>query len=265
MIARTFRALRKYLGPRWLTTDEDAGKIGFAIDALADGITEAMLEGLLVGLPQNDPTGETTAPDDALQAMGRDRRILRGMNETAQDYARRLIPWLDDHRARGTAYALMKQLAGYLGEGFSFRTYDVRGNCYSRSTTGVETYDAATSWDWDGNTDRWARFWVVIYPSSAWVVSTLDYGDTTPKWGGGAQWGVAIPREQIAGCRSIISEWKPAGTRCVNIIVAFDPMSFDPSSPEPDGTWGGHGKLVSGERVRARLTTARYLRGSDSA
>lgn len=263
MIARTFRALRKYLGPRWLTTGEDAEPIGTALDALADGITEAMFQGLLVGLPQNDPSGATTAPDDALQAMGRDRKIIRGIDETAVSYARRLLPWLDDHRSRGTAFMMMKQLAGYLGAGFSFRIYDVRGNCYSRSESGAETFDALTGWDWDGDASRWARFWVVVYPPGSWTATVHQYGDVGLVFGPNlAQWGVDIPREAIRGMQAIVAEWKPAGTRCDHIIVAFDPASFDPASPEPDGTWGKWGKVSGGVRVPARLTTARYLNGS---
>ncbi len=260
---RTFRSIRRFMAPSWLTTG-DGEKVGFALDAIRDAFVERLYQGVLVRLPQNDPTGLTTAPDDALQAMGRDRRIIRGMNETASSYARRLLAWLDDHRARGSAFMLMKQLSGYLGAGFAFRTYDVHGNCFSRDVNGAETYVASTAWDWDGEPERWSRFWVIVYPSGDWTTSTLDWGDTSPKYGRNlAQWGVNIPRQQIAGMRSIVTEWKPDGKRCVNIIVAFDPASFAPSTPETDGTWRSWGKVVAGERVRARLSTARYLRGSD--
>ena len=259
---RTFRALRKFLAPRWLTEDEGE-LVGDSLGAIEDGFTQRLYMGVLARLPQNDPTGLTTAPDDALTAMGRDRKILRGFVETASSYAARLLPWLDDHRSRGTAFMMMKQLAGYLGAGFSFRIYNARGACWSRDVNGVETFVASTTWDWDGHPELWSRFWVVIYPTGDWTTSTLDWGDTSPKYGPNlAQWGVDIPREQIRAMQTIVAEWKPAGSRCMYIIVAFDPASFDPAAPEPDGTWASFGKIDAGVRVPARLDTARYLNGS---
>ena len=260
---RNFYTVRTSVAVRWLTEGE-GDKVGFALGMIQNGHVQRVYDGLLCRFPQNDPTGETTAPDDALAAMGRDRLIPRGRTETPQTYARRLIRWLDDHRQRGSAWMMMKQLADYLGAGYAFRTYDVAGNCFSRDVNGVETHVKGTTWDWDGNTAAWSRFWVIVYPNGDWTTSTLDYGDASPKYGPNlAQWGVEIPREEIATMRSIIATWKPAGTRCVNIIVAFDPMTFDPAAPEPDGTWGSFSKVVAGERVAARLSTARYLRGSD--
>lgn len=259
---RDFISIRKFLAPRWLTEGEGE-QVGFSLGAIENGIVEATRLGIMARLPQNDPTGLTTAPDDALQAMGRDRKILRGFNESSASYAARLIQWLDDHRARGTAFMMLKQLAGYLGAGFSFRIYDNRGNCYSRSEAGAETFDPLTGWDWDGDAEKWARFWVVVYPSGDWVESANQYADPGLVYGPNlAQWGVEIPREQIRAMQAIVADWKPEGTRCIHIIVAFDPMSFDPAAPEPDGTWGKWGKVVAGVRVPARLDTARYLNGS---
>jgi hypothetical protein len=61
--------------------------------------------------------------------------------------------------------------------------------------------------------------------------------------------------------------------RVPNIIVAFDPASFDPATPGPypaagmpDGTWHHHAKLVTigGKpvKVRSRLASARYWKGT---
>jgi hypothetical protein len=53
----------------------------------------------------------------------------------------------------------------------------------------------------------------------------------------------------------------------MNIIIAFDPASFDPQAAidaagMPNGLWGRWGKTVDGVCVPARLTTARYWDGS---
>src|SRR5579872_336382 len=115
-----FRVARKFLGPAWLTQNGDGELLGYALDKLKDGFVERLRLGLLARLPQNDPTGQTTAPDDALAAMGRDRRIVRGINELSTAYAVRLLRWLDDWKNAGNAFALMRQLAGYTGAGPAF-------------------------------------------------------------------------------------------------------------------------------------------------
>ncbi len=266
---KNFRGLRKHLAPRWLTTG-DGGLVGYALDLMRDALIQRVYLGLLARLPQNGPNGET-APPDALVRMGRDRLIYRGIFETDAEYAARLVTWRTEHATRGNPFTLMRQLHAYCGttHGVSFRTVDVHGNFYSRSSTGVETSSLATElWNWDGDTGtwgdttRWSRFWVIIYPGTLWSVTTDQWGTGT--WGDPDHvWGFAdMTPEHAQTLRSIVNDWKPEGTRCVNIIVAFDAGSFDPAAPEPDGLWGKWGKVVAGDRVPARLSTARYLAGS---
>jgi hypothetical protein len=260
VIRRSLRTLRKTLAPSWLTSGEGE-LVGYSLDLLKDAALERLRLGLLARFPQNGPNGET-APEDALAALGRDRRVVRGISETSASYAYRLTQWLVERRTAGNAFTLLRQLSAYCGEGFSFRTYDARGNCYSRAVDGTETYAPATSWDWDGQPERWSRFWVVIYPTGIWTTAGT-YGDPgTPDWNPNAgQWGVDMPREHVRSLQAIVADWKPEGTRCVHIVLAFDPTSFDPASPEPDGSWGGYSKIDAGVRVPARLSTARYLNG----
>ena len=102
---------------------------------------------------------------------------------------------------------------------------------------------------------------MIIYAGTRWNVSPSTWGDGS-KYGEGLIWGfLDMTTEQATTLRFIVNDWKPAGTRCVNIIVAFDPSSFDPSAPEPDGNWGKWSKVVAGVRVPSRLSTARYLAG----
>ncbi len=258
---KNFRTLRKRVTPRWLSEGE-GGLVGYALDLMRDALSERVRLGLLAKLPQNGPNGET-APPDALAAQGRDRRVVRGIDETDASYAVRLVRWLIDRRTAGNPFMLLKQLAAYCGQGFSFRTYDARGNCYSRDVDGVETADLGTSWDWDGEPERWSRFWVIIYPTGIWSTSGLQYADPGLEYGpNDALWGVNMPREHIRSLQAIVADWKPEHAKCVHIIIAFDPASFDPAAPEPDGTWGKWGKIVAGERHPSRLTTAKYLNGA---
>lgn len=266
---KTFRGFRRFAGPRFLTEGE-GGLVGYALDLMRDALSEAYRLAMLIRFPQQDANG-TPAPADALAAMGRDRLIYRGIFETDTEYAARLKGWLTEHATRGNAFTLMRQLHAYVGtaHGVSFRTVDVHGNWYSRSATGVETSSLATgNWNWDGDTGtlgdttRWSRFWVIIYPGTLWTVSS----DT---WAGGGTWGdpahvwgfADMTPEHAQTLRAIVNLWKPDGTRCESIIVAFDPASFDPAAPEPDGTWGKWSKVVAGNRVPSRLGTARYLAG----
>lgn len=258
------------MGPSWLVSNGESELVGYVLDELKDAFVERLRQGLLARLPQNDPTGQTTAPDDALAAMGRDRRIVRGFNESSPNYAARLVRWLDDWKVSGNPFALMAQLSGMLGAGPSFRTVDVNGNWFSRAADGTPSVLLKQSnWDWDAAADatnRWARFWVIIYPTGLWTVGP-KWGDVGAQWGTpGRTWGSTATHDQIASVQSLIKDWKPAGTTCQNIIIAFDNSSFAPSTARdgsglPDGTWGSWAKVSGGAYVVSRLSTARYVDG----
>lgn len=265
----TFRQIRKFLAPRWLT-EEDGELLGYSLDLMKDAFVERARLGQLIRFPQQDGTG-TPAPDDALAAMGRDRRTIKGIRETSAHYATRLLTWLDDRRTAGNAFALMQQLAAYTGPGPAFRTVDARGNWYSRAADGTTSFTLNTAnWLWDGTTGgsgavgkRWSRFWVIIYPNGLWVPGPDSWGTGPDNWGDAATetWGSTASPDEVADIRAIVEQWKPGGTRCVNIIIAFNPASFDPAAPEPDGLWGRWSKVVNGVRVPSRLATARYWDG----
>lgn len=260
---------RRRLGPSWLVHDHgDSERIGFVLDMLKDGFAERLRQGLLARFPQNDPLGLTTPPSDALAALGRDRRIVRGFNESATAFAARLILWLDVWHRAGNPFALMQQLAAYTGQGPAFRTVDVRGNWFSRDANGaMSALINQANWDWDGASDaltRWARFWVIVYPNGLWTRNS-KYGDGK-KWGDGRTWGSSATSDQVASIRGIVSDWKPAGTTCVNIILAFDNTSFLPTTVRdgaglPTGTWGKWGTTVSGVYGPSRLSTASFWDG----
>lgn len=253
------RALWKRIVPAWLSTGESE-LVGYAAALLIDASLERMHLGHLARFPQQGPDG-TPGPTDALYALGRDRGVTWGIDETPTSYAYRLTQWLVDARTRGTAFTLMKQLAAYCdwdgSKGCSFRVVDNSGNWFSRSATGVETSSLATgNWNWDGEpSTSWARFWVIIYPGTRWTITGQDWGDATNPWGGAAAtWGSStITDVQTKTLRALVADWKPAGTRCHTIVLAFDPASFDPTTPEPNGTWHHWGN---------RLSTALYLDGT---
>ncbi len=198
---------------------------------------------------------------------------MRGINESAESYAARLVLWLDDRKTAGNPFALMRKLSEYTGAGCVFRTVDARGNWYTRAVDGTQTLLLAQgNWNWDDRpTDsigrtRWSRFWVIVYPpASLWGESRLwgqgAWGDTT------ASIGTSALVDQVSTMRAIVADWKPAGTRCVNIIEAFDPASFDPTAAVdaagmPGGFWEHWSRFFGNTRIPARLDTARFWDGT---
>lgn len=254
-----FRRLRTFLAPRWLT-EEEGEKVGYSLDLVLDGFVERLRQGLYARLPQNDPNGVTTAPTDALEAMGRDRRVIRGINESNQSYAVRLTRWLDDRRRAGNPYMLMQKLAEYTGAGAAFRTVDVRGNWYSRDANGTETaLLKQANWNWDGlgASPKWSRFWVIVYPNGLWTNGPIAGAFTMGT--ANLTFGTTATPEHIVTLRHLVNDWKPAGTVCVDIIIALDSASFNPAAPEPDGQWRIWAKQPSNTTIASRLSTARYV------
>lgn len=256
-MANTFRTLWAKMGPKWLVDDGADGElIGYSLGVMKDAFADRIRQGLIARLPER-------APSDALPLMGRDRRVVRGRNESTASYAQRLLRWLDDRKTQGNAFAMMDRLAEYLGPLPRIRIVDARGNWYTRDTDGTRAYllDQA-NWNWDGiDPDRWARFWVIIYPNGLWT-STEAWGDAGTEWGASPSWGSTATIDDVASVRRIVKDWKRSGSRCVNIIIAFDANSFDPTAPEPDGTWGTWGTIDAGVMVPSRLSTAIYWDGT---
>lgn len=263
-MASFLTAFRKLI-PKFLTEDEGELVQG-SLAVVKSHFVERLRQGLYAKFPAH-------GPPDALAYIGRDRRIVRGINEPASSYRVRLLRWLSDHRVRGNPFALHDQLRAYLQTDVMIRTVDRRGNWFTTAADGTRSVELDSgTWDWDAeDASSWSRFWVIIYPTAVgpWAVSG-NWGDAG-LWGGGV-WGAAnktigttATQEQVASVRQIIRDWQPDGTRCEWVIVAFDPASFDPATPDPDGTWGLWGKVDgAGNYVPARLRTARYWKGSVS-
>lgn len=264
---KVFRQIFRALVPHWLSKG-DGERVLFSLGATMDAYLERVRQASLASMP-------SYAPPDALAPMGRDRGIVRGWNEPSDVYAARLLLWLDSHKGRGNPWALMDQLRGYLGVDMMIRTVDTRGTWCTRAADGTRSYSLdQDNFYWDSsyeNTD-FTRFWVILYPPSSLWVQNPEWGDADlfgGEWGlagDTSTWGSSATLDQVRSVRNIIAEWKPFGSRCVNIIVAFDPDSFDPASPGgapmPNGSWGSPAKLVGGVWVPSRLSTAIYWDGT---
>lgn len=257
-----FRDLMREVSPGFLR-QKWGERFMYAPGLVLDGIMEWALLGVKARFPDK-------APDDALAALGRDRRIRRGFAEPAAIYRLRLKRWLQTHKTRGNAFTLMEEIRSYLhGYAVRIRCVNDRGSWQTIHPDGTYEVNRLTgNWDWDGRFPATARtrFWVIIYPLSTglWAPDG-EWGDGG-RWGDGRTWGTTATRQQVDTIRQIVEDGRPQGARCVNIIIAFDAASFDPEAspgaPLPDGLWGSYGKEVAGVWVRSRLATARYWRGT---
>ncbi|MCL2724862.1 MAG: hypothetical protein FWD69_10545 [Polyangiaceae bacterium] len=278
-MAKSFVQLRKYLGPPWLVSTGQSGLIGYSLDYVKDAFVERLRLGHLARFPQQDPQG-TPGPPDALAALGRDRHVVKGIDESERSYAYRLTKWLDYARLRGSAFGLMDELYDYLGASTGYpvrlRIVDAQGNWFTREAGGTRSYLLKRkNWEWDDHPidlisgkRRWSRFWVIVYPAGLWSRNPNWNDPNGPSWNEPlGTWDTTANYEDIQTLRTIIAGSKPGGTRCVNIIVAFDPGSFDPlaavDAPDmPNYQWEHWSKNQDGVQVPARLTTAAYFQGS---
>lgn len=247
-----FRDAHQKLTPSWLRDETEGERLLWSLETLLDASLERVRQSVKARFPEHGPL-------DALSYHSRDRRIVRGLGELPEVFARRMLSWLDEHRVRGNPFALMRQLRAYCNAEVRVRVVDRRGNWYTLDRDGTTSYLLAQGdWDWDGGAaSRWARFWVIIYPTAAgepWTTGS-QWGDPGLVWGDPTKtWGTSATPQQVADVRRIVRDWKPAGTRCEHIIIAFDDDSFQPGGVDlPDGTWGS---------ARNRLDTARYWRGT---
>jgi hypothetical protein len=155
-------AFKKYV-PSWLSKGE-GGLVGASLMQQVEDFRVRTKLALVARFPEY---AAVYCDDAALAAIGRDRRIVRGINEPAAAYAARLVRAFDDHRTRGNPFALLRQIRAYLQAPCVVRTVDRRGNWFSIAADGTETTNMATgNWDWDGRaaSPEWARFWVIIFP-----------------------------------------------------------------------------------------------------
>jgi hypothetical protein len=211
---------------------------------------------------------------EALQFIGRDRRIFRGLSETDASYAGRLTQARATWKFAGNAPTLLRQLWALLTPGSTVRIrYVVNGysdtagsgtqfaDWWTIDDTGLthlRTDAGASNWNWDSSAlgyGKQARFWIIIYRAdvtpAVWGVPPPDtWGEEGWYWGTGDG-----PRDWLLDTRRVIQTFRAAGSACgtwqgfsAGIIVAdptntsspwgaggpFDP-TLAPGYPMPDG------------------------------
>lgn len=244
--------------PVWMTRTY-GWKFLLAMIIWADIGVQILFEALYLRYP-----GVGTAT--GLPYASRSRGLLRGMSDTDQSFAARLIAWIDRYRGvansnsiggAGTALGLARAVQDYCtgsprvkvvnrgrltGDGTAMMTDLAAGGASSTVST--------VTWDWDSvsNPERqrfWSEMWIIVY-SPPWPISGAI--DTSSSATLGLGIGVKSPRVDVDNLKLIIDTWKSAHTFVRAVVFTYDATLFNPSTPStmPDGTWGewGYGKVA---------------------
>lgn len=201
--------LRDTWGERWFRA------LGRMADLVVDGAKQAV-KARFVRL----------APTDALDALGWERLIERGPNESHERYRERVSkPW-DVWPQAGTAGGIQAALQGY-GLG-SARVYNHR-----TVTTPAKSYN----WRFDDNDTNWSRLWVVLDPEAhPWTplvaADTLLASDELLA-------GITMTASEFRTLRRLVHRWRPAHGLAADLLVVFEaPMAADDLIAE-DGLLAG--------------------------
>jgi hypothetical protein len=200
-----FATLVARIGPPWLRR-AGARRILGALASPLDTIADAMVAGVRARFP--------VWTSDALSLLGRERRIRRGPTETSATYAPRLRLWLDAHRGRGGAYALLEQLRAYW-RGSIDGTHAVlsHGGVLHESIGDVVTREPF-AWIADGSA-LWPQVWVMLH---------LD-ADPRP-----------VSAVDDASFRAVPVEWSAAHIWRVHVVLLWD-LGRLWEYPDPTLTW----------------------------
>lgn len=233
-------------------------------------IYDESLQTLDLGLRSGQPL---RCDEEVLPILGRDRSIPFFPGESVESKRRRLAAWKQLHRTRGTHVGEMRQSQPYfLPEAPLMRIVHQSGGASPIATWHTLAPDGSYSihratpsnWNWDGQTSKWSRFWVILYVPTSFA-SLIRYGDGHRYGDGSVYAGTASPviSQDLV---NMILNWKSAHSALWGYCLATDPTSFDPTasivvdpagwSSLPNGNWG---QPLTSAGVRTRLPSALWI------
>lgn len=205
----TFRDSILKVAPRWLANG-NVGKVLYAIGVHLDLLGDVVIAGIRKRYPEADS-------EDAAAAIGRDRKIIRGRDESYETYAPRLRRWLDDHPRRGNPYAMLRQLYAFWAADprseISLAYIGPNKSYFSMNAAGEITRIITSAWvppDWTPS--GWAR-WLLIYAWPDPLDPPIQYGDPGETWGSGRVWGSGLSSQDVADIRRVPRQWGNAHSR----------------------------------------------------
>ncbi len=257
-----FRAAAQAFSPPWLLK-YNGSRYMFSNAIQWDTLAEMTRLGTIQRFP-------TVAQPDALPALGRDRKIWRGLAETDEHYAERLRGFKRTWKFAGNAPTLLRQLWEYMRPNATRIRYVVNG--YDGAAgAGTQFADwwtidddglvfervSPSNWNWDARYGFNVRFWLIVYRNditpAAWGVPPYEWAEPGLHWaaapGSNLDW--------VVDTYNIVQAFKAAGSHMGTYpifgggLIVADPAAvtspwgtdgpFPPSAapgfPMPDGTF----------------------------
>ena len=251
--------------PRW-AHGINLFRLVYSIVIIVDCLGDALLAAIKIrfqGLYSNE----------SLPRLSSERKVWQGPNESPESFALRLQQWWDIGKHWASFITMAEQLQAYfLPDSVRIEIVQNNGLRFTLSARGplglvldnplddglgsgsepTWTQDS-TSWNWDGDTSKWSRYWVLIDNRDANLIT----GGTARKVGqSGAKVGQVqtqapgahcighdmpflnystSPRSDSRELRRIMEEHRAPHAHCAGIIVLLDHDAFWASPP--DGTW----------------------------
>jgi hypothetical protein len=145
-----------------------------------------------------------TAPDDALDEVGRNENIERLVDESHGSYRARLLHPFDQWGASGRiADNIQAQLEAY-------------------GLRNVQVYDLAAGWDpGDGNTYSFNRFWITAEPPDTWTL--VGPGDIE-----------GMTAVDVQNIRRLVHKWRSKHSAPVSLYLIFDGTLADTTTDDAD-------------------------------
>jgi len=262
----TIQRLTTRVGP-WFLHSRNIGRFMQAFSIVYDNAITALQQGLALAHPLRcDPS--------AFPVLSLDRTIRLYPSEPESSKRTRLATWLQIHRRRATHLGeLLHSQPYFLPEHPVMRIVHQDGAGLSATWWSIAAdgslseYKAEPSnWDYDGQTYKYSRFWVILYVPTS--IFTLTHWDDGSLYDGGAVFYDGMITQIARDIAAMILESKAGHSQLQGYILATDPTSFDPTSTavvSPDG-WttlpiGNWGTPISGPpvSVHTRPPTAVWI------
>jgi hypothetical protein len=195
-----FRDLIRKVSPWWLRTGL-AEKILYVAGVHADLLGDATRAAIRKRYPI------VIESEDAFRLIGRDRKILRGIDEPPSSYAPRLRAWRASHQTRGGPYALLEQLAAYFAH--AANAPHTARLVYASGRVVEEAGRSDIVFTPPGGAAQCARWWLMLHYTS--LPATADGLWSDPGvWDDGGVWDSDLASEDVEHLRAVPKAWNTA-------------------------------------------------------
>jgi hypothetical protein len=224
----THRHMLYELLPTWLR-NANAFRVLYAIALVADALGDALFAAIKIRFPG-------FYSNESLPLLGSDRRRARGPHESAESFANRLTKWWDSAKQTGDLLSVAREVADcFLPATPPVVIVTNNGTRYTLGADRSWSIDSV-AWNWDGHTEQWSRFWVLLDNSAVQAIRTTL----------GISGASALVRDDFRRIganvndfdrcvRDAVERVRPPYNHCSGILVVLDAGGF--WSAPPDGDW----------------------------